>query len=127
MKRNFACFAWLLLLLPLGAPLRSATIRIEIDHVIDAVDPRIYGVINVVNRHKDQAIATDLQSIGGTFAGTATLSLITSEDVTNQPYTYEARDTYAPPSEQVPASGSTFHCVFPAHSFTQIGVGVDRR
>ena len=83
-------------------------------------------VINVVNRHKDQAIATDIQSVTGAFAGTATVTLITSDDVSNKPYTYEARDTYAPKTEQVAAGGSTLHYTFPAHSFTQIVVGVNR-
>jgi alpha-L-arabinofuranosidase len=83
-------------------------------------------VINVVNRHKNEAIATDIQSIAGAFAGSATVSEIASEDITNQPYTYEARDTYLPKTEQVPANGSTLHYVFPAHSFTQIVVGVKR-
>ncbi len=83
-------------------------------------------MINVVNRHKDEAIATDIQSITGNFAGNATVSLITSDDVTNKPYTYEARETYAPKTEQIAASGSTLHYNFPAHSFTQIVVGVNR-
>lgn len=83
-------------------------------------------VINVVNRHKTDAIATDIRSVTGAFAGPATVSLIDSDDLTNQPYTYEPRDTYPPKTESVPASGPTIHYVFPAHSFTQIVVGVDR-
>jgi len=83
-------------------------------------------VINVVNRHKTDAIATDIRSVTGTFSGTATVSAITSDDLDNRPYTYVARDTYPPKVEQLPASGSTFHFVFPAHSFTQIVVGVNR-
>ena len=83
-------------------------------------------IINVVNRHKDEAIATDIRSVTGTFAGTASVSLITSDDVTNKPYTYEARDSYAPKTEQLAASGPTLHYRFPAHSFTQIVVSVTR-
>ncbi len=83
-------------------------------------------VINVVNRHKDEAIATDIQCVAGAFTGTATVSLVTSDDITNKPYTYEARDTYAPKTEQVAAQGTTLHYSFPAHSFTQIVVGVSR-
>jgi len=82
-------------------------------------------VINVVNRHKDQPIATDIQSIVGTFTGTATISQIVGP-VDNQPFTYEARDTYAPKTEQLAASGATLHYNFPAHSFTQIVVNVNR-
>jgi alpha-N-arabinofuranosidase len=83
-------------------------------------------IINVVNRHKDEAIATDIQSVVGVFAGAATVSLVISDDISNKPYTYEARDTYPPKTEQVAASGPTLHYVFPAHSFTQIIVGLDR-
>jgi len=83
-------------------------------------------VINVVNRHKDEAIATDIRSVTGVFSGTASVSQIVSDDITNEPYTYEARDTYAPRTEQVAARGPTLHYVFPAHSFTQLVVGVDR-
>lgn len=84
-------------------------------------------VINVVNRHKTEAIATDVQSSAGAFAGSAMVSQIASDDITNQPSTYEARDTYLPKTEQVPANGSTLHYVFPAHSFTQILVGVSHQ
>jgi alpha-N-arabinofuranosidase len=83
-------------------------------------------VINVVNRHKDESIATDIKSVTGTFATTASVSLITSADASNQPYTYEARDTYAPKTEQIATQGATLHYTFPAHSFTQIVVGIAR-
>jgi alpha-N-arabinofuranosidase len=83
-------------------------------------------VINVVNRHKDEAIVTDIQSVTGTFTGYAAISLITSDDVSNKPYTYEARDSYVPKTESLAASGTTFHYSFPAHSFTQIVVGLNR-
>jgi alpha-N-arabinofuranosidase len=81
-------------------------------------------VINVVNRHKDQAIATDVQSVAGAFAASAAVSQISSDDISNKAYTYEARDTYVPKTEQVATNGSTIHYTFPAHSFTQIVVGV---
>jgi len=83
-------------------------------------------ILNVVNRHKTEAIATDIRSVTGNFAGTAAISQIVSDDITNKPYSYEARDTYAPKTEQVPASGPTLHYSFPAHSFTQIVVSVNR-
>ncbi|ACB76505.1 alpha-L-arabinofuranosidase C-terminal domain-containing protein [Opitutus terrae] len=83
-------------------------------------------IINVVNRHKDEPIATDIRSLTGAFTGTATVSSVTSADVSNQPYTYEARDAYPPKVEHVAAQGPTLHWVFPAHSFTQIVVAVNR-
>jgi len=44
-----------------------------------------------------------------------------------EPYTYDARDTYAPKSSQVTTNGATLHYTFPAHSFTQIVVSVDSK
>jgi alpha-N-arabinofuranosidase len=82
--------------------------------------------INVVNRHKDEAIATDIASMAGAFKGSATVTQILSDDISNAPYTYEARDSYAPKVSEIPVDGSTLHCSFPAHSFTQIVVGLDR-
>ncbi|HWA87077.1 MAG TPA: alpha-L-arabinofuranosidase C-terminal domain-containing protein [Opitutus sp.] len=82
-------------------------------------------IINVVNRHQTDAIATDILSIAGQFTGKASVSQIASDDTSNKPYTYEARDTYPPKTGEIAASGSTLHYVFPAHSFTQIVVAVD--
>ena len=83
-------------------------------------------IINVVNRHKEEAIAADIASAAGAFNGTATVTQILSDDITNAPYTYEDRDTYEPKVSEVAASGSTLNYSFPAHSFTQIVVGLDR-
>jgi len=83
-------------------------------------------VINVVNRHKDEAIATDIRSIVGTFAPTASVSLVANDDISDAPYTYEARDTYPPKVEQIATQGASLRYSFPAHSFTQIVVGINR-
>ena len=83
-------------------------------------------VINVVNRHKTDAIATDIQSVAGVFTGTAAVSQIASDDIKNTPYAYDDRDKFPPKTEQLTASGATLHYSFPAHSFTQIVVGVNR-
>jgi alpha-N-arabinofuranosidase len=96
---------------------------LDVSSVYDAKAKQV--VINVVNRHKDEPIATDIQSVTGGFTGTATVSQIASDDVKNTPYTYEARDSYAPKVSDLAASGATLHYTFPAHSFTQIVVSVD--
>lgn len=95
---------------------------LDVSSVYDAKAKQV--VINVVNRHKDEAITTDIRSVAGAFSGTATVSRIASADVENKPYTYEARDSYPPKTEQIAANGATLHCVFPAHSFTQIVVNI---
>ncbi len=97
---------------------------LDVSSVYDRDAKRV--VINVVNRHKTDAIATDIQSVAGSFTGAATVSQIVSPDTENQPYTYEARDSYPPKTEQVQANGATLPYTFPAHSFTQIVVGVSR-
>lgn len=97
---------------------------LDVSVVHDAKANQVF--INVVNRHKDEAIAADIASIAGAFTGTATVTQILSDDITNKPYTYEARDTYAPKVSEIPAAGPTLHYSFPAHSFTQIVVGVNR-
>ena len=83
-------------------------------------------VLNVVNRHKDEAIVTDIRSIVGTFAPTASVSLVANDDISDAPYTYEARDTYPPKVEQIATQGTSLNYAFPAHSFTQIVVGITR-
>jgi hypothetical protein len=42
----------------------------------------------------------------------------------NKPYTYEARDSHVPKTEQVATTGETLHYILPAQSFTQIAVRV---
>ncbi|MCF3652347.1 alpha-L-arabinofuranosidase C-terminal domain-containing protein [Synoicihabitans lomoniglobus] len=82
--------------------------------------------INVVNRHQDEAIATAIRSVVGTFAPTARVSSITTDDTDNRPYTYADRDTYRPTATEIPTDNDTITYRFPAHSFTQIIVKVDR-
>jgi len=91
---------------------------LDVSAVYDAKAGQV--VINVVNRHKDEAIATDIRSIAGSFMGEAELSLITSADVADAPYTYQAREGYPPKVERVATQGGVLHYSFPAHSFTQI-------
>jgi len=98
---------------------------LDVSSVYDKATKQV--VINVVNRHKTDAIATDVQSISGSFTGSATVNQIASDDIENKPYTYDVRDTYAPKSSQVTTNGATLHYTFPAHSFTQIVVSVDSK
>ncbi|MFT3782815.1 MAG: alpha-L-arabinofuranosidase C-terminal domain-containing protein [Nibricoccus sp.] len=83
-------------------------------------------VINVVNRHKDEAIETEVRCVSGSFGDSAKVNSITSEDVLNKPYTYEARESYAPKVDKISMKDGAFRHAFPAHSFTQIVVGLER-
>ncbi|HVU33660.1 MAG TPA: alpha-L-arabinofuranosidase C-terminal domain-containing protein [Opitutaceae bacterium] len=96
---------------------------LDVSSVYDAAAKQV--IINVVNRHEAQPITTDVQCIAGTFAGPASVSQIVGP-VDNQPFTYAARAGYVPKIEEVAAHGSTLRYAFPAHSFTQIVVGVNK-
>jgi alpha-N-arabinofuranosidase len=97
---------------------------LDVTSVYDKDSNRV--VINVVNRHRDEAIEAEIQSVAGSFTSAAQATLITSPDVDDKPYTYENRDAYPPKTETVPASGRTLRFEFPPHSFTQVVVNVER-
>lgn len=79
-------------------------------------------VINVVNRHKDKAIAADILSQTGVFTSKAQVNIVTGKDVTvtnsvdAQPVKIE--------TTEIKASGNKINYSFPARSFTQIVVNV---
>lgn len=97
---------------------------LDVSSVYDAAKGQV--VISVVNRHKDDAIATAITSVAGTFAPTATVTAITSDDTDNRPYTYADRASYLPAVSSLATDGTTIRATFPAHSFTQLIVGVTR-
>lgn len=80
-------------------------------------------VINVVNRHKEKAIATEIVSSSGAFAARATVEEINSDDI-QAPYTFDNQRQYVPVPKEIEAKGNKFTYSFPAHSFTQIRVKV---
>ncbi|HEY3756124.1 MAG TPA: alpha-L-arabinofuranosidase C-terminal domain-containing protein [Opitutaceae bacterium] len=96
---------------------------LDVSSVFDRAKNQV--VINVVNRNRDEAIATDIESVTGQFSGNATVARITGDGPEDKPYSYEARDSYPPNVTVVPASGPNFRCEFPPHSLTQIVVGVE--
>jgi alpha-N-arabinofuranosidase len=76
-------------------------------------------VINVVNRHKDNAISTEIISSSGDFAGKASASELSIADY-KAPLTYDKKDQYVPVVKEVAVKGNSMTYSFPAHSFTQI-------
>lgn len=81
-------------------------------------------VINVVNRHKEKAIPTEIVSNSGAFAGKASVAEINSEDI-QAPYTFDKQKQYVPVPKELGVQGNKFTYTFPAHSFTQITVKID--
>ncbi len=95
---------------------------LDVATVHDPANHRV--LINVVNRHRDEAITTTVTSIAGSFAPTAAVTTIAPPDTENRPFTYAERDRYAPVESQLSTAGATLTASFPAHSFTQIIVGL---
>ena len=78
--------------------------------------------INVVNRHKEKSITTDILSSSGEFKGKAEASLLNFP--LDEKFTYDKEEQYKPETEQINTQGNRLSCSFPAHSFTQIKVQV---
>jgi len=79
--------------------------------------------INVVNRHKDKAITTDILSSSGDFSGKAEVSLINRMDI-SELFSYEKEADYLPEKEEISTMKNQLSCSFPPHSITQIKVGM---
>lgn len=81
--------------------------------------------INVINRHQDTAIATDIFSTTGTFAGKAEAALLTADDL-DEPFTFDKKNQYTPVIKEIETEDNQLSCSFPAHSFTQIKVKIKK-
>ena len=79
--------------------------------------------INVVNRHKDKAIAADILSSSGNFEGKAEISLLNAASI-EEPFSFDKREQYMPETKEIKTNGNKITYSFPAHSFTQIKVKV---
>jgi len=79
--------------------------------------------INVVNRHKDNAIITDIISNSGQYIGKAEATIINCNDL-KETFTFEKQDQYKPITKEIEAEGNKISYSFPAHSFAQIKVKI---
>ena len=77
--------------------------------------------INVVNRHKDKDIATNIISTSGEFAGKAEVSLFNSTNL-NEVFTFDKQDQYKPVVKEIKTEKNKISYSFPAHSYAQIKV-----
>ena len=82
--------------------------------------------INVVNRHKDKTITADIYSISGEFTGKAETKMLYSASL-DEPFTYDKQDQYIPVTNEIKTEKNKLTCTFPAHSFTQIKIGVEKK
>jgi len=81
--------------------------------------------INVVNRHKDKAIAGEITSNSGVFTGKAEANFITCESLRDL-FTFDKQKQYTPVTKEIKAEGNDITCSFPPHSFTQIKVRIKK-
>jgi alpha-N-arabinofuranosidase len=79
--------------------------------------------INVVNRHKEKTITADIINNSGKFTGKAEIKLLTGASL-DEPFTFDKQEQYNPITKENKIDGNKITCSFPAHSFTQIKVGV---
>jgi alpha-N-arabinofuranosidase len=79
--------------------------------------------INVVNRHKDKTITTDILCNSGEFAGKAEAKVINSDSL-KVPFTFDQKEQYIPLVKEIKTEKNKVSFSFPAHSFTQIKIAV---
>jgi len=81
-------------------------------------------IINVVNRHKDKAVTTEIVNQSGNFSGKPSVTEVTANDL-SEGFSFDKQKEYIPASKEATAMGNKIVYSFPPHSFTQIIVKVD--
>jgi alpha-L-arabinofuranosidase len=77
--------------------------------------------INVVNRHKDKAITTDIVSSTGDFSGKAEATLVAGNTMEDA-FTFDKQSQYVPVTKEIKTDKNKITYSFPSHSYTQIKV-----
>jgi alpha-N-arabinofuranosidase len=80
--------------------------------------------INVINRHEKSAITAEVISNSSVFEGKAEAYLFTGN--LNDPFVFDKQEQYKPVVKEIKTEKNTFTFSFPAHSFTQIKIVVNR-
>ncbi|MGB3008402.1 MAG: alpha-L-arabinofuranosidase C-terminal domain-containing protein [Chitinophagaceae bacterium] len=81
--------------------------------------------INVVNRHKDKAITTDIVNTSSELTGKAEASLITCEKL-NDSFSFDQQSQYVPVTKEIETKNNRLSCTFSPHSFTQIKIEIKK-
>ncbi len=79
--------------------------------------------INVVNRHKDKIITADILSSTGEITGKAEVKVINCGSLSD-PFLFDKQEQYIPETKEIKTEKNKITYSFPAHSFTQIKVGM---
>jgi alpha-N-arabinofuranosidase len=81
-------------------------------------------VINVINRHKDESIKTEILNSSGRFSGKAIASIM-NQDL-DEAFYFDKRDQYIPETKVFSVKEKNFTYSFPPHSFVQIRIQVEK-
>ena len=82
--------------------------------------------INVINRSRDKAFATEIFSNSGNFSGKAEASIINNDDL-KAIFSIDKQSKYLPLTKDAKLSGNKLSFIFPPHSFTQIKVNFSNK
>ena len=80
-------------------------------------------IINVVNRHKDKAITTDIISQTGSFDGPVSINEVNGESIKSR-NDFGMTEVKIKVKDALKVKGNEFTYSFPAHSFTQMKVKI---
>ena len=103
-----------------NTPLFKGIPYLDVSTVYDKETKSVY--INVVNRHKDQAITAEIVNASG-LAGKAEATLVAGNSL-NETFTYDKKEQYIPISKPVKIEKGKITYSFPAHSFVQIKIAM---
>ena len=81
-------------------------------------------IINVVNRHKDKAITTEIISQAGNFLGNPSISEVNASDL-NEAFSFNKQQQYVPVMKDAKVKDKKIVYSFPPHSFTQMVVKIN--
>ncbi|MEJ2054028.1 MAG: alpha-L-arabinofuranosidase C-terminal domain-containing protein [Calditrichaceae bacterium] len=81
--------------------------------------------INVVNRHQTSAVKTEVLSTSGKFSGKAEYSLMNANSI-DEPFSFSKQEDYKPVTNEINIKGNKLIYSFPAHSYTQIKVKIEK-
>jgi hypothetical protein len=126
-----------LLVLPVSLFAQNAKIKFDISREIGDIDPKIYGVfmepihfsgkrMGLPDTVSFNTISADIISQSGDFDGKAEVSLMSANDL-NEAFTFDKQDQYIPTVKEINTEKNRTVCLFPAHSFTQIKVGIKNK
>lgn len=82
-------------------------------------------IVNVVNRHKDKAITTDIINQSGEFKGSASIQEVNGKNLKDQNSSKE--QLVKTNTKSMAAKGDKFTYTFPAHSYTLIRIPVSSK